>query len=124
MRFPDTPPGSERLDKSGAKGARAKEAMAINKSLSALGDVIAARANAKGHVPYRNSALTYLLQDSLAGDSKTMMISQIRWTHSQRPAPRSASPHSALSQARACLARMHACNHTRTPGLCRLPRPH
>ena len=66
--------GSERLDKSGASGQALKEAQNINKSLSALGDVIAARANKQSHVPFRNSTLTYLLQDSLSQDSKTLMI--------------------------------------------------
>lgn len=66
--------GSERLDKSGASGQALKEAQNINKSLSALGDVIAARANKQSHVPFRNSTLTFLLQDSLSQDSKTLMI--------------------------------------------------
>ncbi|KAG5179304.1 P-loop containing nucleoside triphosphate hydrolase protein [Tribonema minus] len=66
--------GSERLSKSGATGQALKEAQNINKSLSALGDVIAARASKQNHVPYRNSTLTYLLQDSLAADSKTLMF--------------------------------------------------
>jgi len=66
--------GSERIDKSGAVGQALKEAQNINKSLSALGDVIAARANKNGHVPFRNSTLTYLLQDCLSGDSKTLMF--------------------------------------------------
>lgn len=66
--------GSERLSKTGAEGQRLKEAQSINKSLSALGDVIAARASRAKHVPYRNSALTYLLQDALGGDSKTLMV--------------------------------------------------
>lgn len=66
--------GSERLDKSGATGQALKEAQNINKSLSALGDVIQARAQKQGHVPFRNSTLTYLLQDSLSQDSKTLMF--------------------------------------------------
>lgn len=66
--------GSERINKSGATGQALKEAQNINKSLSALGDVIAARAAKQGHVPFRNSTLTYLLQDSLSQDSKTLMI--------------------------------------------------
>lgn len=47
---------------SGAAGQALREAQNINKSLSALGDVISARASRQGHVPYRNSTLTYLLQ--------------------------------------------------------------
>jgi kinesin family protein C2/C3 len=66
--------GSERVGKSGATGARLKEAQNINKSLSALGDVIQARCNKQGHVPYRNSTLTHMLQDSLEKDSKTLMF--------------------------------------------------
>jgi kinesin family protein C2/C3 len=69
--------GSERLNKSKVTGDAKKEAVAINKSLTCLGDVIFARANKSAHVPYRNSKLTYCLEDSLAGDSKTMMIAQI-----------------------------------------------
>lgn len=57
--------GSERVDRSEATGDRLKEAQHINKSLSALGDVIAALAQKNGHVPFRNSKLTQLLQDSL-----------------------------------------------------------
>lgn len=69
--------GSERLAKSGVTGDRAKEAIAINKSLSALGDCINARATKSSHTPFRNSTLTHLLQDSLSGDSKTLMLLQI-----------------------------------------------
>lgn len=69
--------GSERLAKSGASGDRAKEAIAINKSLSALGDVINSRATKGAHTPFRNSPLTHMLQDSLSGDSKTLMLLQM-----------------------------------------------
>jgi len=66
--------GSERLDRSKATGARAKEAMAINKSLSALTDVFVSIGKKASHIPFRNSKLTYLLQPSLSGDGKTLMV--------------------------------------------------
>ena len=70
--------GSERVSKTDATGERLKEAQAINKSLSALGDVIAALGGKKGtHVPYRNSRLTFLLQDSLSGNSKVLMFCNV-----------------------------------------------
>ncbi|XP_043937456.1 kinesin-like protein KIFC3 isoform X2 [Protopterus annectens] len=69
--------GSERVGKSGAEGNRLREAQCINKSLSALGDVIYALRSRHAHVPFRNSKLTYLLQDSLNGDSKTLMMVQV-----------------------------------------------
>lgn len=69
--------GSERIAKSGAEGSRLREAQCINKSLSALGDVINALRCKHSHVPFRNSRLTYLLQDSLSGDSKTLMMVQV-----------------------------------------------
>lgn len=68
--------GSERLDRSGAgaDAKRLKETQAINKSLSCLGDVFNALATGASHVPYRNSKLTYLLQDCLSGDGKALMF--------------------------------------------------
>ncbi|KAK9542158.1 hypothetical protein VZT92_000044 [Zoarces viviparus] len=69
--------GSERIGRSGAEGSRLREAQCINKSLSALGDVINALRGRHAHVPFRNSRLTYLLQDSLNGDSKTLMMVQV-----------------------------------------------
>ena len=69
--------GSERVGKSGVKGAELKEAQCINKSLSALGDVISGLRSKKTHVPYRNSKLTMLLQDSLGGQSKVLMFAHV-----------------------------------------------
>ncbi|KAG6408884.1 hypothetical protein SASPL_131910 [Salvia splendens] len=73
--------GSERQKSSGAEGERLKEAASINKSLSTLGHVIMVLVDvAHGrprHVPYRDSRLTFLLQDSLGGNSKTMIIANV-----------------------------------------------
>ncbi|CAM9623203.1 unnamed protein product, partial [Phaeothamnion confervicola] len=66
--------GSERVGKSGASGDQLKEAQSINKSLSALGDVIAALTSGGKHVPYRNHPLTMLMSDSLGGNAKTLMF--------------------------------------------------
>ncbi|KAK5786331.1 hypothetical protein PVK06_040967 [Gossypium arboreum] len=69
--------GSERLLKTGATGQTLDEGRAINLSLSALGDVIAALRRKKGHVPYRNSKLTQILKDSLGVGSKVLMLVHI-----------------------------------------------
>ena len=66
--------GSERVKKSEVSGQGMTEAQNINKSLSALGDVMAALQDKSKHVPYRNSKLTQLLADSLGGNSKTFMF--------------------------------------------------
>jgi Kinesin-like protein len=66
--------GSERQSKTGATGERLKEATKINLSLSALGNVISALVDGKTqHIPYRDSKLTRILQDSLGGNTKTVM---------------------------------------------------
>lgn len=70
--------GSERQTKTGAQGERLKEATKINLSLSALGNVISALVDGKSsHVPYRDSKLTRLLQDSLGGNARTVMVANI-----------------------------------------------
>jgi kinesin family protein 1 len=77
--------GSERQGSTGVTGARLKEGVNINKSLTTLGKVIAALATAStvrtkkkdDHVPYRDSILTWLLKESLGGNSKTAMIAAI-----------------------------------------------
>jgi hypothetical protein len=69
--------GSERLKRTGATGDRAKEGISINCGLLALGNVISALGDPgrrASHVPYRDSKLTRLLQDSLGGNSRTLMI--------------------------------------------------
>ncbi|CAN2387971.1 Belongs to the TRAFAC class myosin-kinesin ATPase superfamily. Kinesin family [Pristimantis euphronides] len=67
--------GSERQSKTGATGERLKEATKINLSLSALGNVISALVDGKSkHIPYRDSKLTRMLQDSLGGNTKTLMV--------------------------------------------------
>ena len=76
--------GSERTSRSDATGERMTEARNINRSLSALGDVIEALVQKRRHVPYRNSKLTTLLQDCMQADSNTAMVVAVS------PAPRDA----------------------------------
>ncbi|XP_053378155.1 kinesin-like protein klp-3 isoform X3 [Mercenaria mercenaria] len=66
--------GSERISKTEAEGQRLVEAAAINKSLSALGQVFSALRSSQLHVPYRNSKLTQILQPSLGGDAKACLF--------------------------------------------------
>ena len=67
--------GSEKVRKTGAAGIRLEEAKIINKSLAMLGNVITALTDGKSsHIPYRDSKLTRVLQDSLGGNSKTALI--------------------------------------------------
>lgn len=66
--------GSEMVSKTGAQGVTLAEAKNINKSLSALGNVIQALTSSSSHVPYRDSKLTRLLQDSLGGNARTTLL--------------------------------------------------
>nr|5HNY_K Chain K, Protein claret segregational, Kinesin-1/Kinesin-14, Protein claret segregational [Drosophila melanogaster]5HNZ_K Chain K, Protein claret segregational,Protein claret segregational,Plus-end directed kinesin-1/kinesin-14,Protein claret segregational,Protein claret segregational [Drosophila melanogaster] len=66
--------GSEKVSKTGAEGAVLDEAKNINKSLSALGNVISALAEGTTHVPYRDSKMTRILQDSLGGNCRTTIV--------------------------------------------------
>ncbi|ORX73829.1 kinesin-domain-containing protein [Linderina pennispora] len=82
MHFVDLA-GSERIKRTGAAGTRVKEGISINAGLLALGNVISALGNStqqgkrQTHVPYRDSKLTRLLQDSLGGNSQTLMLACI-----------------------------------------------
>uniref|UniRef100_H2XNC3 Kinesin-like protein n=1 Tax=Ciona intestinalis TaxID=7719 RepID=H2XNC3_CIOIN len=69
--------GSERVGKTGATADQLKEANSINKSLSALGDVISALSSEQSFIPYRNNKLTMMMQDSLGGNAKTLMFVNI-----------------------------------------------
>ena len=73
MHFVDLA-GSERAKRTGASGERLQEGIQINKGLLALGNVINALCENQHHVPYRDSKLTRLLQDSLGGNSRTVML--------------------------------------------------
>ena len=66
--------GSERVSKAESSDDRLREGRAINKSLTALGDVIAALSSGESHIPYRNNKLTMLMSDSLGGTAKTLMF--------------------------------------------------
>ena len=119
--------GSERVKESGVCGARLKEAQQINKSLSALGDVIAALAAKERHVPFRNSKLTALLQPSLGGSAKALMCDarrrDARGTRTRRT--RDAHAHATRRARAACgrarrvrsLRRRFAAHHRPPPGL-------
>ena len=72
--------GSERIRVTGATGMRLEECKKINSSLSALGNVISALSDSKGpreHIPYRNSKLTRILEDSLGGNCKTTFMAMV-----------------------------------------------
>lgn len=71
--------GSERVRVTGATGKRLEESKKINQSLSCLGNVIAALTDQKprSHIPYRDSKLTRLLEDSLGGNCKTTMMAMV-----------------------------------------------
>lgn len=79
--------GSERLAKSQVRGVQQREAVSINLSLTTLGKVInTLSASRNEHVPYRESALTYLLKNSLGGNSRTVLIincSSSSWNESE-----------------------------------------
>lgn len=75
--------GSERIAKTGAEGDRLTEAKHINKSLSALSDIMQALDKKSSHVPYRNSKLTMILKDSLNGNAKTILFCTLCPTDTQ-----------------------------------------
>lgn len=69
--------GSERTKKTGSEGKTLVEAQFINKSLSFLEQVVVALTEKRDHIPYRQNKLTYLLKDSIGGNSKTCMIANV-----------------------------------------------
>jgi hypothetical protein len=109
--------GSERLSRSGATGATLKETQAINKSLSALGDVFTSITNKASHVPFRNSKLTYLMAPCLSGDGKTLMVVNI----APEVSP-GATRATVSSRTRRCV-RMGWARHTIAHHACAYPLP-
>ncbi|KAI8916834.1 P-loop containing nucleoside triphosphate hydrolase protein [Entophlyctis helioformis] len=101
--------GSERADSTGATGARLKEGSAINQSLSCLGNVINALTTSAHHIPYRDSKLTYLLSDSLGGNSLTAIIACVT--------PIAAAYEESLSTLRFAERAKKVTNRARTQGL-------
>ncbi|CAM9112685.1 unnamed protein product [Laminaria digitata] len=96
--FPDFP-------STAAEGQQLKEAQNINRSLSALGDVINALGSGSKHVPYRNSKLTFLLQDSLSSNAKASLRSSVLMFVNINPAPQSQGESScSLNFAKRCRA--------------------
>eukprot|EP00873_Tetraselmis_striata_P022660 jgi/Tetstr1/442924/TSEL_030986.t1 len=77
--------GSERQARTAAMGQRLKEASSINKSLSTLGHVIMNLVQGCPHVPYRESKLTHILQDSLGGNAKAVLIAAVSPNHQDAP---------------------------------------
>ncbi|XP_030849979.1 kinesin-like protein KIF25 [Strongylocentrotus purpuratus] len=73
--------GSECVGMSGVTGSALRETSHINRSLSALADVLGALAEGRGHVPYRNSRLTHLMKDSIGGDAKLLVVCCVSPTH-------------------------------------------
>ena len=82
--------GSENVSQSGAEGKHLKEAIMINKSLSALHDVMSALSSNSSHIPYRNSTLTKVLTDSLGGSAKCLMYVMVSPAALERSATLSA----------------------------------
>lgn len=79
--------GSERVLRSEVAGERLREAQHINRSLSSLGDVMAALQEKRSHVPFRDSMLTRHLMDSLSGGSKVLMLAHIDPSQVSAPPP-------------------------------------
>ena len=113
--------GSERVKKSGATGEQLKEAMAINMSLSALGNVINALATEQAHVPYRDHRLTMLMSDSLGGSAKTLMFCNVSPSVRRERHAAAARPRGAVSSAHGCHARYAAAARSHIGALTAVP---